>query len=293
MSPDAMAPPPTPDDIIGSGGVPAPRCVHPLSEGAPVTLDGAWPDRCIRRVTRAELHSFAAPAPPRGQALIVAGGGYLQLVHDKEGVQVATWLNGLGLDAHVLVHRLPGQPVAESKDEVWPFDIALHDGLAALDHLAAASPDLPLLHVGLSSGGHLAGVLACQPHPLNRVQGRGVVMAYAPINANHRDHKAPPGKPDYPPPQKQAFYDAWPIGLAAHRHGVPPMPVFLAYALHDPVVPVDHALNLVKTMQQTGGSVEAHLFPDAEHGFALRALQGTHDQWPTLAARWIDTQLRR
>jgi acetyl esterase/lipase len=267
--------------------------VQPLSDGAPVALDGAWPDRCIRRVTRAELHRFAAPGRPRGQALVVAGGGYLQLVHDKEGVQIATWLNSLDLDAHVLVHRLPGQPVAEPGDAVWPFDIALRDGLAALDHLATASPELPLLHVGLSSGGHLAGVLACQPHPLNRSQGRGVVMAYAPINANHRDHKAPPGKPDYPPPQKQAFYDAWPVGLSAHPHGVPPMPVFLAYALHDPVVPVDHALNLVKTMQQTGGSVEAHLFPDAQHGFALRELQGTHDQWPSLAARWIDARLSR
>ena len=41
-------------------------------------------------------------------------------------------------------------------------------------------------------------------------------------------------------------------------------------------------------MQMTGGDVEAHIFPQAPHGFALRDLDGTHDQWPALAVRWID-----
>ncbi|RZL90108.1 MAG: pectin acetylesterase, partial [Variovorax sp.] len=37
--------------------------------------------------------------------------------------------------------------------------------------------------------------------------------------------------------------------------------------------------------------VEAHVFPQAEHGFALRALDGTHGQWPALAARWLAARL--
>lgn len=251
-----------------------------LSPGAPNVLDGDSPDRVCRQPTRAELHAYPSPTPARGRALVYAGGGYLQLMHDKEGVAVARWLNTLGLDAFVLVHRLPGQAGQ-------PFDIALQDGLLALDHLATLPP-LPLLHVGLSSGGHLAGVMACQPHALGTV---GAVIAYAPLNANHRDHKAPAGKPDYPPPEKQAFYDAWPIGIATEPHGLPRCPVFLAYALHDPIVPVQHALNLLTAAQQHGLDVEAHVFPQAEHGFALRSLAGTHDQWPVLAARWMDVRL--
>jgi acetyl esterase/lipase len=224
---------------------------------------------------------------------VLAGGGYLQLVHDKEGVQIAQWLNSLGLDAHVLLHRLPGQ--ADGQGGVWPADAALVDGLRALDHLAAqaqagsgAAASLPLLLVGLSSGGHLAGVLACQHHALQPV---GAVIAYAPLNANHRRYKAPASKPDYPPPEKQAFYDAWPIGLAQEPHGVPRCPVFLACALHDNAVPVQHALNLIAGVQASGGDVEAHIFGQAPHGFALRDLQGTHDQWPALAARWMATRL--
>lgn len=248
-----------------------------LSAGEPNVFDGASPDRICRRPTRAELHAYPSPTPARGRALVCAGGGYLQLMHDKEGVEIAQWLNTQALDAYVLVHRLPGQ-------DGHAFDIALQDGLRALDHLDTLPP-LPLLHVGLSSGGHLAGVMACQR------ECAGAVIAYAPLNANHRGHKFPPAKPDFPPPEKQAFYDAWPIGIATAPHGLPKCPVFLAYALHDPVVPIQHALNLLAAARQHGLDVEAHVFPQAEHGFALRALCGSQDQWPALAARWMDEKL--
>ncbi|PTT82432.1 hypothetical protein DBR42_16850 [Pelomonas sp. HMWF004] len=61
-------------------------------------------------------------------------------------------------------------------------------------------------------------------------------------------------------------------------------------APHDPIVPVQHALKLLVAAQQRGLDVEAHVLPLAEHGFALRALAGTHGQWPALAARWLDAQ---
>lgn len=274
---------------------PTPDALVALSEGAPCTFEGAWPDRSCPRPTRAEVHGYRAKGAAIGRALVCAGGGYLQLVHDKEGVEIARWLNGLGLEAHVLVHRLPGQP--DAAGGVWPIDVALRDGLAALDHLAAqdaaaGARPLPLFLVGLSSGGHLAGALACRAQALaHALQPAGVLIGYAPLNANHRRYKAPAGKPDYPPPEKQAFYDAWPIGIADEPHGLPRCPAFLAYALKDAAVPIDHALNFVKAMQQTGGDVELHVFAQAPHGFALRELQGTHDQWPALAARWLRERL--
>lgn len=265
-------PPQQPDEIVA------------LSPGAPCLLEGDWPDRRLTRVPRAELHRYRPVSAPRGRALVIAGGGYLQFMLDKEGAEIAAWLCSLGLEAWVLVHRLPGQPDGEGG--VHPFDIALRDGLAALEHLAQQTPTLPLLHVGLSSGGHLAGVLACQPHPPG-LAPCGVLIAYAPLNANHRDHKAPAGKPDFAPPEKQAFYDAWPIGIASRPECLPRVPAFLVYALHDRVVPVEHALNFVFAAREHGLDGEAHFYGQAEHGFALRGLDGTHELWPDLAARWI------
>jgi len=252
-----------------------PTRVVALSDGAENGLSGVWPDRVFAAVTKAELHAFEITAP-KGAAVVCAGGGYLQLVHDREGVEVALWLNGLGFNAYVLVHRLPGNGN--------PKDIALADALAALEHIPDA---LPRIAVGLSSGGHLAGTIACQPE----AGIRAAIIAYAPVNANHRDHKAPAGKPDFPPPEKQAFYDDWPIGIAAEPRGVPSCPVFLAYALHDTAVPVEHALNFIKTARDLGLDLDAHFFGQAPHGFALRDTTGTHRAWPALAEAWLNEKL--
>ncbi|WP_207552895.1 alpha/beta hydrolase [Consotaella salsifontis] len=256
-----------------------------LAEGPENRLSGQWPDRMMRRIERPELHSFRV-SQPRGQAMIYAGGGYLELVYDKEGIEIARWLNGLGLDAHVMIHRLPGAPGPDGAP--LPFDIALRDALAGLDHLAQDERSLPLIHVGLSSGGHLAGVMACQTNAPSAV---GAIIAYGPINANHREYKAPAGKPDYPPAEKQAFYDAWPVGIRAHPHAMPKVPLFMAYALHDRSVPVDHALNLARSAAETGLDADLHIFGCAPHGFALRDHGGTHDAWPGLANAWIDRLL--
>jgi acetyl esterase/lipase len=246
-----------------------------LSAGEGNVLIGDAPDRRLESVSRGELWSYRVDKP-RAAALVFAGGGYVSLMVDREGVEVAQWLNANGYDAHVLVHRLPGQ--ADGAGGVWPSDIALTDALAAV---AAIGEGMPLVLVGLSSGGHLAGAVAC------RAACAGVIIAYAPINANHKDYKAPAGKPDYPPVQKQQFYNDWPIGIKAEPNGVPSCPVFLAYALHDSAVLVEHALNFIMTARDLGLDLDAHIFGQAPHGFALRERDGTQGLWPELALDWM------
>lgn len=258
---------------------PTPASIIPLSDGAANSIEGNWPDRRLTSISRAELWSFPASVP-RAQALVYAGGGYTSLFIDKEGIEVAVWLNGLGIDAHVLVHRLPGQP--NGNGGAYPKDIALVDGLAAVGRLSAS---LPLFHVGLSSGGHLAGVMACQ---VTSAGVRGAIIAYAPLNANHRLHKYPEDKPDYPPVEKQDFYDDWPIGLSGYPHAIPKVPVFLAYALADTAVPVQHALRFIETAAALKLDVDAHIFGLAPHGFALRSKAGSERTWPSLAADWME-----
>ncbi len=257
---------------------PGPDRVLALTQGEDNLFSGQWPDRILSRVTRAEVWAYEV-AEPKADVLVCGGGGYVALVVDREGVEVASWLNALGYNAYVLVHRLPGA-------DGHPKDVALGDGLAAI---AVLRGDRPLIVFGLSSGGHLAGTLVCQAG----VEAAGVVIAYAPINANHRDYKAPAGKPDYPPVEKQAFYNDWPIGIAAEPHGIPKCPVFLAYALTDAVVPVEHALNFIRTARDLGLDLDAHIFGLAPHGFALRDTSGTHADWPMLAADWMEAKLER
>ena len=81
---------------------PSPRII-PLSAGPENLIEGVWPDRVLKAVTRAELHVYPVENP-LGRVLVCAGGGYLALMLDREGDDVARWLNDLGYEAHVLVH---------------------------------------------------------------------------------------------------------------------------------------------------------------------------------------------
>jgi dienelactone hydrolase len=255
--------------------------VNQLSDGDENTLTGEWPNRSYPDVTRAELHSYTVQGS-RGAALICVGGGYKQLVYDKEGTEIALWLNSIGFDAHILAHRLPGGCGGS-------FDarVAETDGARALEWLAETHSDLPLCLVGISSGGHLAGVLSCLPQST----AKGVIICYAPLNANHRAHKFPKGKPDFPPVEKQNFYDAWPIGMAEYPQAVPQVPCFLAYALADRSVPVQHALRFIETAAEQELDLDAHIFGAAPHGFALRDRDGSHVAWTDLAEAWLNLKI--
>ena len=238
-----------------------------LAAGAENIFERTEDERIAVHIHHPELHIYPVDRPA-ARVLVCPGGGYTRLMADKEGAEIAVWLGRLGYEASVLIHRLPGA-------DGHSHDIALTDGLLALDHLKR---DLPLFIMGLSSGGHLAMALASQ-RPV-----AGVLALYAPLNGNHSDHKVPAGKPDFMPPEKQAFYDEWAIGISV----MPDCPVFLAYALHDGVVPVENALRFISAARDAGINLDAHIFGTAPHGFALRHRDGTHAVWPDLAARWLE-----
>lgn len=66
-------------------------------------------NRVIRDVFHPRVFAYS-PRVPNGRAvLVLAGGGYTQLVIGKEGVEVAEWLASLGFHAFVLAHRFPCQ----------------------------------------------------------------------------------------------------------------------------------------------------------------------------------------
>jgi acetyl esterase/lipase len=240
-----------------------------LAAGAENICESTEGECVAVRIHHPELYVYPVEKPA-ARVLVCPGGGYTRLMLSKEGAEIAAWLGGLGYEASVLIHRLPGA-------DGHPHDIALTDGLLALDYLKR---DLPLFIMGLSSGGHLAMVLASQ-RPV-----AGVLAVYAPLNGNHRDHKVPSGKPDFAPPEKQAFYNDWPVGISV----MPSCPVFLVYGLHDGVVPVENALRFISAARDAGIDLDAHIFGTAPHGFALRHVAGTHAVWPELAACWIEVR---
>lgn len=235
----------------------------------------------VTAVTESALLRFAASVAETAPAamLVIAGGGYTRLMIGREGVQVARWLNGLGIDAYLLIHRFPGP----ADDPSTP----LSDAAAAMSVIATRGHSA-IGVLGLSSGGHLAAALLAEPPggwsipPVRRPDV--AIIGYAPISTNAAGRTVVPNKPPLEPAQKQALYDL--LQPDAHLRADPP-PTFIAYSANDPVVPVANALRLHQALSANGGSVELHVLADAPHGFALDTTAGPVTQWPALCAAWL------
>ncbi|MEE4455124.1 alpha/beta hydrolase [Novosphingobium resinovorum] len=217
------------------------------------------------------LH-FRAARPIGTAALVIGGGGYTQLMIGREGIVVARWLNALGIDAHVLVHRFPDARTGPMA--------ALQDVRRAMEMLRAG--ECPRVGVvGLSSGGHLGACLLAETGPR---RPDFAVVGYAPISTNAAGFTVVPDKPPLEPPEKQAFYDAMrPDAQLAHA----PPPAFIVYSANDPVVPVANAWRLAAAIADKGGHPEMHVFADAPHGFALDTEGLPVERWPDLCVAWL------
>jgi acetyl esterase/lipase len=250
-------------------------------------------------VNRPRVFHFAPDHSDGRAALVLAGGGYTKLVASYEGVDVARWLNSLGVHAFLLIHRFP--------TERWAIDgrsgsqAPVDDAIECMRQVRARAQELEIASdrlgvLGLSSGGHLAACLASRyppawsPPPSNyqRVSYRPdfMIIGYAPISTNATGRTVIPNKAPLPPPEKQALYEA--LQPDAHLLDDPP-PTFLVYSAEDPVVPVDNAWRLAQALRAPGGSVECHVYARGAHGFALREKNLPVAGWPAACAAWLRT----
>jgi len=226
-----------------------------------------------------------APVQSNGRAiLIMAGGGYIELMVGREGVAVAQWLASLGFHAFVLVHRFPS---AETGAQA-PID----DARRALRMIEESGIAKSVSICGLSSGGHLAAaLLAAYPGTWNAPEN-GIPMAkpefaiigYGPISTNAVGRTIIENKAPLEPPVKQELYN---IVQPDVQLVDPAPPTFIVYSGNDPIVPVVNAYRLAEGLTKAGGTVELHVFADAPHGFGIDTEGLPVSTWPLLCEAWL------
>jgi acetyl esterase/lipase len=136
-----------------------------VKEKQPATIDTIRKDNVLRynEVTNPAIELFLPdPSIQNRSAIIVCpGGGYKILAYDKEGTEIAAWLNNLGFTAFVLQYRVP-----DNKDG------ALQDIQRAIRLVRSSSQKWNLDPekigvVGFSAGGSLsARATAAETWPL-------------------------------------------------------------------------------------------------------------------------------
>jgi len=207
------------------------------------------------RVRKVHQPLLTVHLPPRELAsgaavLILPGGGYRHLAIEKEGHQIAAWLNTLGVAGIVLKYRL-------DREE------ALADALQAMKVIRDRASDWAVDPkevgvMGFSAGAHLSVNLA--------------------LNADSAT------RPDFLAPIYVSMRGLQVDGAAAAKFP----PTFLAGASDDTTTPPDQAFWLYKVVQAAGIPIELHLFQEGGHGFGLGRTRGPVGAWTDRFADWLE-----
>lgn len=224
-------------------------------------------------------------------AVICPGGGYGRVVIDKEGHDIAKWLNGMGMVAAVLKYRLP-VPGGDQPEVPLPTQ----DGLQAIrllrEHASQWGIDPGRIGiVGASAGGHLASTIATHfdslPNNGNPVSARPdfqmllypvIVMDHSPVtHGGSRDKLLGTDAS----PERLKFYSN-DLQVSAKSP-----PAFIIHARDDKAVPIANAQRYRDALQAAGVPVELLVFETGGHGFGLGVKGGEPASWPPIGAEWL------
>ncbi|QDV09771.1 Acetylxylan esterase precursor [Planctomycetes bacterium Poly30] len=219
--------------------------------------------------------------PARGETangacvVVLPGGGYNILAWIHEGVEVAQWLNTLGVTAVVVKYRVPRRD--PEHPHVWPMQDAQRAMRLTRAHAEEWGIDPGRVGLlGFSAGGHLAWATATNDP---------VKLTYPRVDA--ADDLS--SRPDFLVPIYAAYLhdpDGPRVFPPEIRPGEDTPPTFMAVTLDDLDRGADAARMLIE-LKKFDVPAELHVFARGGHGYGLRDTGVPVNQWPKLCADWM------
>lgn len=291
----ALAQPADPTETVKlwPGRPPGSLAVLPREQIVDRVKTSGFQDRIVTGIGEPLMTVFR-PARPNGAACLIApGGGYIRVVIDKEGFEIAHRLAQAGVTSFVLRYRLPGEGWAN------PWDVPLQDAQRALRLIRAGAADYAIdpsrvACLGCSAGGHVAASLATG-------HARAV---YTPVDAADRLSARPDLSallypvidmtlPHAHRGSRTTLLGASPdsameAAYSLHRRvATDTPPTFLVHAADDDSVPVENSLNYLAALRAAKVPAEAHIFEEGGHGFGIYLARGKPAHaWPDLFLAW-------
>ena len=212
---------------------------------------------------------LADPANTNGCGVIVCpGGGYNILAYDKEGTEIATWLNKLGYSAFVLQYRVPGKRDGALQDVQRAVRIVRENA----DHWKLDPEKIGVM--GFSAGGSLsarASILFNKKtyQPVDKADSLSCRPSFTMLI--------------YPAYLDQGPNQTLTPELQLNKE-VPGM--FIFQTADDPYG--NSALVMATSLRNAKIPVEMHLMPSGGHGYGLRPGLTASEMWPKLAGNWLN-----
>ncbi len=220
------------------------------------------------------------PAPQEianGTAIVVApGGAFHTLSINSEGVDVAKWLNSIGISAFVLKYRLArsftDDPVKEIMGKMTNFKsldeenapiipLATADGLTAVKYIREHAKSLNINpnkigFMGFSAGGTLTMSVVYNADDSNRPNFVAPIYAYEPAILGNK---------------------------------IPSVitPIFVAVAGDDQLKMMPMSINIYKKWFDANQPAELHIYEKGGHGFGMRKQGLPTDNWYVTFGEWL------
>lgn len=213
----------------------------------------------------------SAPAPV---VMVCPGGAYGGLAIDKEGHDVARWLNTMGIAGVVLKYRVPTQ---KNDGRHW---LPLQDAQRAIGCIRSRAKEWNVDAgrtgvMGFSAGGHLAANLS------NNWEAR----AYEEVD----DADRVPCRPDF----AMLIYPAYLLQRGTGPELIPELqvtadtpPTFLVHAEDDPIR-VDNSIYYYLALKNAKVPGHMILYPKGGHGYGLGGGKGPVAAWPLRCREWL------
>ena len=245
-------------------------------EKQPPVMDKPQNDNVVRfaEVTDPAVEVYLAdPATNNKSAVIVCpGGAYRILAYDKEGTEIAGWLNKLGYSAFVLQYRIPDKKEGALQDAQRALRIVRKN--ASKWNLDPEKIGI----MGFSAGGSLSA----------RTSTLFNKKTYSPVdNADSLSCR---------PSFAVLIYPAY-LDLGPNKTLTPELeltkntpPIFIFQTADDPYG--NSALVMAGALRDAKLPVELHLFPTGGHGYGLRPEKRAAIAWPMLAEKWLQDIFR-
>lgn len=251
-------------------------------------------DRAITGVSTPSILPFL---PRRGQAsgaaaLVLPGGGYRHVTFDKEGLDIARWLNSLGVAAFVLKYRLPGE--GHRQRQYVPLQDAQRATRVIRHRAGEWGVDATRVGaIGFSAGGHAAATLATRPgaavyEPVDAADQLdatpGFLLLGYPV-ISMKDGVTHVGSRDNllgPSPSPEMIEE-----FSTERHVTALTPRTFTVQTHDDSVSSANSVLYYEALKAAGVEAETHIFRAGGHGYGIRNATGSLASWPGLAGAWM------
>lgn len=264
----------------------------PNSNGKNIT-DSLFNER-IWRVATPGMYCFVVPkAENNGTAvLIVPGGGYERLSYLYNGFNLAKWYNTIGVNAFVLIHRLPHQQDLINK-QLAP----VQDAQRAMRIIRANAVQWNIKTdkvgvMGISAGGHVASTLGTHAKDEAAINDSLTAISYRPDFMVLLSPVITMGKYAHGGSKKNFLgVDTTKANIENYSGELQVSaftpPTFIVHAQNDSTVKVQNSLLFYQSLVEKKINASLHVFPQGGHGIRIDENPGSTDLWMELLEAWL------